>query len=351
MPVSEEKRAWVKAILGVDLASAGPGRGAAGEPGGPPPLDDPEPESIDARVKAVQERKPKKERKLIEAPILGTAQQARALAIREKMSPADEAKFEAMLEKAGTVKEKLYITKSLAAGHSLAEIEAFAKKIAGKDDKWMQDHLKLTGDSTGSGIKQQWHMSCNATTAQAVKGELDPIYALKLHEENRDITQANDDNATAMNRRMGAEQKQMLESAYPDGSRGGEASNRSDPTPKRGRWNTDLLNNMQDTTGLKYANNKLGGSITIDTAIAAMKSDAGQGIPLPIVIGNAAGQYTHYVLVTACDEGPPVKFAIHDPWEGKTYYRREATIRAGKINIAGSNMITAYENPTVVPST
>jgi hypothetical protein len=183
------------------------------------------------------------------------------------------------------------------------------------------------------------------------EGRARPLYALKLHEENTDITQANDADATAMNTKMGAEQKAMLESAYPDGSQGGQASNRGDPTPKRGRWNTDLLNNMQDTTGLKYANNKLGGAITIDTAIATMKSDAAQGIPLPIVIGNAPGQYTHYVLVTACDEGPPVKFAIHDPWEGKTYYRREETIRGGKINIAGSNQITAYENPTVVPTT
>jgi hypothetical protein len=165
--VSDEKYKWIETVLGVDLRQhAGPGEGAGGEPGEPPPLDD---DPTPARGR----RKPKKERKLISAPILGTAQQARALAIREKLSPADEEKFEKILDGAGNVKEQLYITKGLAAGHSLSELEAFAAKIKGKDDKWMQDHLKLTGDSTGSGIKQQWHMSCNATTAQAVKGELD----------------------------------------------------------------------------------------------------------------------------------------------------------------------------------
>ena len=343
--LSDAKYDWIRTVLGVDARKSDddddddPGGGASeDEPGG-----------LGSLRKRLG-RKARKQRKAISAPILGTAQQSRADELRGKMSPEDQEKFEGLLDGAKSEKEKQYVTKGLAAGHSLAELEAFQKKIAGKDEKWMQDHLKLTGDSKGKGIKQQWHMSCNATTAQAVKGELDPLYALKLHEENDDISKANDDDASATNKKMGAEQKQMLESAYPSGAQGGEASNRSDPAQKRGRWNTDLLNNMEDTTGLKYANMKLGGSITIDTAITAMKADTAQGIPLPIVIGNGPGQFTHYVLVTACAPDPPAKFAIHDPWEGKTYTRSEKTIRAGKINIAGSNQITAYENPSVVPT-
>ena len=39
------------------------------------------------------------------------------------------------------------------------------------------------GLAKGKGIKQQWHDSCAPTTMQAMMGELDPIYALKLHEE------------------------------------------------------------------------------------------------------------------------------------------------------------------------
>ena len=328
---------WIQSVLGLDLrvarADAGQDRPTAGD---------------DAPKRHASGRKPKRKQEMVAAPILGSMQQKRAEALKAALSPADRKTFDALIEKSKTDKEKQYVTKGLAAGHTVAELTRFQARIAGKDDKWMQDHLKLTGDSKGKGIKQQWHMSCNATTAQAVKGELDPLYALRLHDENSDISKADDNNAAAMNTKMGAEQKTMLESANPDGSQGGEASNRSDPTPKRGRWNTDLLNTMQDTTGLKYASKKLGGGITIDTAIAAMKGDAAQGIPLPIVIGNGPAQYTHYVLVTACQPGPPAKFAIHDPWEGKTYMRSEATIRAGTINIAGSNQITAYENPSVV---
>ena len=337
--LSDVKYDWVRTVLGVDArASSADGDDDADGPGA----------GEDAPGAHRKRRKPHRKQEAISAPILGTMQQKRAADLKAALSPADQAKFDKLIESAKTEKEKQYVTKGLAAGHTVAELEKFQARIAGKDDKWMQDHLKLTGDSKGKGIKQQWHMSCNATTAQAVKGELDPLYALKLHDENSDVSKADDNDATAKNRKMGAEQKQMLESANPDGSKGGEASNRADPTAKRGRWNTDLLNNMEDTTGLKYANNRLGGGITIDTAITAMKGDAAQGIPLPIVIGNKPGEYTHYVLVTACQPGPPAKFAIHDPWEGKTYMRSEATIRAGKINIAGSNQITAYENPSVV---
>lgn len=338
--VSDAKIDWIQSVLGVDLRMGQEDEGED-EPG----AGEDEPGGHRSRRRR---RKPKHKKEVISAPVLGTMQQKRAEELKAALSPADQQKFDVLIEKSKTEKEKQYVTKGLAAGHTVAELEKFQARIAGKDDKWMQDHLKLTGDSKGKGIKQQWHMSCNATTAQAVKGELDPLYALKLHDENSDISKADDNDATKKNKKMGAEQKQMLESAYPNGAQGGQASNRADPTAKRGRWNTDLLNNMEDTTGLKYANNRLGGGITIDTAIAAMKGDAAQGIPLPIVIGNGPGQFTHYVLVTACQPGPPAKFAIHDPWEGKTYMRSEATIRAGKIDIAGSNQITAYENPTVV---
>jgi hypothetical protein len=70
------------------------------------------------------------------------------------------------------------------------------------------------------------------------------------------------------------------------------------------------------------------------------------GHPVPIVIGNGIGQFTHYVLVTALDKGPPKAWTIHDPWDGITVAREVKDIKAGKINLAGSNQITALENPS-----
>src|SRR5438105_1590370 len=81
-------------------------------------------------------------------------------------------------------KARQYLLKGVATGHSAHQLEEFDKKIKGKDEVWMQDHLSLTGDSHGRGVQQQWSTSCNATTAQAVRGELDPLYALDTHESN-----------------------------------------------------------------------------------------------------------------------------------------------------------------------
>jgi hypothetical protein len=58
--------------------------------------------------------------------------------------------------------EKQYLLKGVAAGHTVAELKAFAKKVQGKDAKWMRDNLSLTGSSTGTGVMQQWSQSCNA---------------------------------------------------------------------------------------------------------------------------------------------------------------------------------------------
>ncbi len=44
---------------------------------------------------------------------------------------------------------------------------------------------------------------------------------------------------------------------------------------------------------------------------------------MPIVIGDGAGQYNHYVLVTGLQPGPPKTYTIHDPYVGVTVTRTE----------------------------
>jgi hypothetical protein len=233
-------------------------------------------------------------------------------------------------------------------------------KIGGKDEKWLRDNLSLTGNSQGKGIKQQWSMSCNATTAEAVLGEMDPLYALKLHEENPDVTARDGDDPNNINPKLAADQKAQLESAYPDGSSGGLARPVNDHSKVPGRWNTDLLNKEQDSTGLSYTNKKIGeGGLTVDQAVDDISSDVQKGMPVPIVIGGDSPKtkYAHYVLVTATDPGPPRSFSIHDPANGTTEVRTEEELKNGKIDLAGDpakkgsgwNKLGAYEKPTPVP--
>jgi hypothetical protein len=296
--------------------------------------------------------------KSITPPILGPTQQKRADDAKAKLSPADQKKYQDLLDAAKSDKEKQYLAKGLSAGHSIAELQAFEAKIAGKDAKWMQDNLSLTGNSQGKGVKQQWSMSCNATTAEAVRGEMDPLYALKMHEDNPDITARNDADPTKLNPNLAADQKAQLESAYPDGKSGGLARPVGDHSKVPGRWNTDLLNKDKDSTGVNYTNKKIGaGGLTVDQAVDDISADVQKGMPVPIVIGDGGqAAYAHYVLVTATDPGPPRSFSIHDPANGTTEVRTEDELKNGKIDLAGDptkkgsgwNKLGAYEKPTPV---
>jgi hypothetical protein len=283
--------------------------------------------------------------KEVEPPIMGDTQNARADAVMKKLPEADQKEVKALLDSAKSEAEKQYLLKGVAAGHPVAELKAFAKKIEGKDETWMRDHLSVTGSSTGSGVKQQWHDSCNATAAQAVKAQMDPLYALKLHEENPDLDKADNTDGTKMNPKLAAEQKSGLESDYKGGVAGGTKGLAKPRVSSdgSGRWADDLLNNQSDTTGISY---KTQLDPPVGDAIKLIDSGVGKGQPVPIVIGKMAGNYQHYVVVTGMTKGPPKQYTIHNPWDGSTVVRTEAQISSGAMNLAGGNQITAIENPS-----
>lgn len=262
------------------------------------------------------------------------------------LSPDEKKKFDAAMEKATSDEERAYIMKAFAACHTPDECSAFGDKIRGKDATWMQDNLQLTGSSTGKGVQQQWSHSCNATTAEAVRGQIDPVYALQVHEENPNFYAIDGADAMKQNPRLATEQRDMLTSEY-SGSAAGKHSGIAaarDAAGGQGRWGSDLLNQQTDATGIAYTTVK-------DPALPVEAIDKGlaTGAPVPIVIGNGPGEYTHYVLVTGSDAGPPKKYTLHDPWEGKTVDRTEDDIKNGHIDLAGSNQVTAIESPNAVP--
>ena len=282
-------------------------------------------------------------------PVLGGAQAERATALEKALSPADAADYKGLLDGAKSDKEKQYLRKGLAAGHTVAELKAFDAKIAGKDEQWLQDNLALTGDSKGKGVKQQWSMSCNATTAEAVKAELDPLYALKMHEDNPKLSEADDSDANKLNPNLAADQKAQLQSAQADGSAGGQARNRGDAAKVRGRWNTDLLNKVSDTTGLSYGRQRMDTDAEKTKGVADINAAVDQRMPVPLVVGDGgANVNAHYVLITASDPGPPRYYSIHDPASGDTVIRSEDQLKTGNLDLGGWDKIAAFEKPTKV---
>lgn len=291
-------------------------------------------------------------------PVVGPAQADRAKATEDALKPEDKKKYHEIVDAAKSDQEKQYITKGLAAGHSVAELKTFADKIAGKDAKWLQDNLSLTGNSAGKGVKQQWSMSCNATAQEAVRGEMDPVYALKMHEDNPKLTDAYESDPTkttadnmkaaaTLNPTLAADQKTLLQTANPDGTKGGDAVPRSSGMAAGGRWNTDLLNKVTAETGISYSSKKIGTGYSVDDGLKEVNGGLSRGMPVPIVIGDGGtNTYAHYVLITATDPGPPRYYTIHDPGSGDTVVCSEDQIKKGNINVSGWTKLSAIEAPT-----
>jgi hypothetical protein len=267
---------------------------------------------------------------------LGKAQEDRADKLLAAMSKDDQAKVGALLEKAKP-EEKKYLQKALASNHSAAELDSFYKQIAGKDKAWMDVNLHVVGDSTGKGIKQQWECSCGPTTIQAMKGELDPIYALKLRTENPHLTEAKDSDATALNPNMAGEQKSILV------GHGGIATNRD--TQGQGIALDGALNDQKGVTGLKFDVESVPDD-KVDARLAELDSALSGGLPVPIRVSSPGANGGHFVLVVGEEKGPPRVYSIHDPWDGKIIKASEADIKAKKLNIAGWTEITHIYKPS-----
>lgn len=142
-------------------------------------------------------------------PEISQGQQAKAERQLAQYDEKDRKALQALLDTAPTPRHKQNLQKAIACGHSPSDVAAFNARIAGKDEQWLQDNLRLTSTSEGTGVQQQWVMSCQATTVQAARAEIDPIYALSLRDASPQLHEL----IPQENTRLAVEQKQMLESA------------------------------------------------------------------------------------------------------------------------------------------
>jgi tetratricopeptide (TPR) repeat protein len=288
--------------------------------------------------------------------ILGITQANRARTRLAALEPADRSVFISLTRQAASDTERLYLYKALASAHSIREIETFANRIRGQNAQWLNDNLRLTGSSSGTGVQQQWSHSCNATMVQAVQGEMDPIYSLRIHDENPNFATVDNTNGMAQNPNLATEQRNMLTSTY-NGGLAGAAGHSGIAVGRgvgggRGRWADDLLNQRSGATGMNFTTRRVGVDITLMNLIATMNNALRRGMPVPIVIGNGLFQFTHYVLVTSitpATAATPITYTIHDPGSGQTVTRTISQLMNGTLALSGSNRITAIEMPGATP--
>lgn len=277
-----------------------------------------------------------------ERMLLGMPQREQAAENMAKLPPAEHDEVLALLSTAAShsPEESEYVVKALAAGHSVAELKAFQQQIAGKDKAWLDENLRLVGGSTGKGIKQQWSHSCAPTEVEAMKGELDPIYAWQLRQKNPKLDQADDKDGNRLNPALANEQFNLLTQT------GGIVASRDEADHGRGGKMSTVLNSEGAGMGLTFDRKEIGSDVTMDDALATAQERLKSGLPVPICVGDDANPYAHAAMMTAVEDGPPRRFSIHDPWTGSVKTYSEADIRAGKLDLASCKKIAAIYPPS-----
>lgn len=295
---------------------------------------------------------------------------------------------------------------------AFSEIEQFASDIRGTERETLlrttttidihdantstvdPDNLYGPGDTRGDndGLFQRWGDSCGPTTSQIVRGEADPIYALRLHrgeginnpdptsvsaEEQRDTLE---DNGGVAVSRLGTQARgqvnTMMDTArtsnaitqdqrdaltrYMDGSSSlGDvavasvtlatlrAQNGGHPTEeeisairnnagKRGNGMTltpALERITTPGTGLDY---DTVGTANVANNLDDMEARLADGEDVPFRIGYTGGG-GHFMTVTDVrrDDAGNRSFLVSDPWSGGTRWVSEADFSSGNFTTGG----------------
>jgi hypothetical protein len=330
----------LKAGRGEEPSGGGGGAGEEPSGGGGGAGEEPSGGKKKSFFQSIKEKfvKPKAPMKPVEA---GKVQTDRADKLLKAMPEEDQKKVQKLLDDA-PAQEKGYLLKAVASKHSAQEIEDFQKKIAGKDEEWLQKNLHVVGQSKGKGIKQQWSDSCGPTTMQAMKAELDPVYALKLRGENKDFEDANDKDGTKVNPKMAEEQKDILTrlgkgTAVARGKDGGVGM------ALGAGLNSD---EYKTATGLKFDTEAVKPE-EFDERLKEMDDSIKSGLPVPLRVSDAAGSGGHFVLLVGEEgDGDKKTYSIHDPWDGKIVKVTGAQLKSGDFKIAGWNKLTHIYKPS-----
>jgi len=137
--------------------------------------------------------------------------------IKEEMPPEELENYEQMQNELSPLGGE-FLDKALAMGYEGEDLENFFNQIEGMTDVWLRQNLTTTEPLRGRGLTQQWTTSCAATAAQSIRAELDPVYALDLHQSNEDISKRwNGAGNTEPNSHLATQQGQLTQAAATSG--------------------------------------------------------------------------------------------------------------------------------------
>lgn len=284
--------------------------------------------------------------------IMGEAQATRAVARLAALDPAERSAFQELANHAAAPLERAFLYKALGAGSTPAEITAFAEAIHGWPNERLLTELSLadaiTTDGQQSGLIQQFNGSCVVTTAQLLRGEVDPVYALELRRQNPKLHDADEHDPFKLNPSLAKDQGAQLDRA------GGY------PTPRIqggvGVKHTvidTLYNAHTDRSGFVYALSSIGDSpeLTTDVLLDRLANQLERGIPTPVLVGDSISAKRHAMLALEVrGEGADQQFLLHDPWSGNTLEVSRQQFRDSSAPLGDFNRIGAIHVATPTPN-
>jgi hypothetical protein len=227
----------------------------------------------------------------------------------------------ALILKSVAARQKAF--ESGAADTATQEIVNFADQILGGDSATLikqTTFLDLDGDEVDEGLKQRWNNTCVPTTAQIMRAESDPIWAMKYYNEIDSTSNADD---------LGIQEATILEDA-------GSTPVERDPKNLGGagmQAAAALDNLVSPATHATYWAELYGDSTSeLDRAMNDMETNLKEGIDVPIAVGWPYGG-GHLMLATdvrGTDDGR--EFLISDPWTGHTGWIKAKDIESGSTN-------------------
>lgn len=286
--------------------------------------------------------------------VIGAHQASRVAAAVKALPEAEYHAFRALHDSLnGSPVAQAFLLKALAAHNSMADLQWLATEMAFKPNEWLVDNLTL-GDprGVGGGVQQQWSMSCNASTTVTLRGNYDPVFALKMRYANKGVHQVDINDPMQWNAHQAQLEQQLLQSPYSGQSHPELQGQAGVAVPhaqgaSTGRWADDILSAQHDVTGMKFATTK---NPKPEEAAATLIRSLKKGMQVPIVVGDYAGAFTHYVLVMQIrNTGAGNEFQIHNTGDGTTTWVTQKQILEGNMGLNGGNMITAIEVPTATP--
>ncbi|MBI3184949.1 MAG: hypothetical protein HYZ28_22645 [Myxococcales bacterium] len=284
-----------------------------------------------------------------------------------RWSEGDRALFGELMQDAGSEVQREMLRRALAAGHSPAELHAFADAM-----RAMPDEEIFAACTLGDGGRAPHSIVAR------LRAEADPIYGFTLN--GHLLTPKLDDDpgpaySPAGRAKIPLPPPSVMVRPPPEPLRKAEfeqessvargrkldlhdlgASPDSEPSAMReeGRIAEELLNEAVRPLGIAYREQAVDGpKLKLEKAIEAAHAALARGVPVPVILGPAVGEYRRYALILqVVTTGKSRAFQIHDPFAQETVWVNEGDLFArAELPFAQKSLrrITAIALPRTEP--